>query len=471
MVKIGIIGGTGLENPDFLKDFQEKDVETPFGKPSSKLICGKISDVDIAIISRHGKTHTIMPTNVNNRANVWALKQEGCTHILAATACGSLRDNIKPGDLVFIDQFIDRTSKRHMSFYGDDAYMPNAVCHIPMAEPFCHNLKNILIYEAEKLGLGFHAKGTIVTIEGPRFSTKAESHMFRQWGADVINMSTVPEVVLAREAGLCYASVAMSTDYDCWKEMEESVDINMILQTMKTNAENVTKLFLSVIPKIKHTHCECNEHIKTAVMGEVSEVEKNDIVERKDNNLTAFHENEKKDNIQIKSKIRTIPNWPKQGIMFRDITTLLKDPIGLQLVIDDLVKRYRGKPINKIVGIESRGFVIGGALSYALGIGCVLARKPGKLPAATESQEYLLEYGKDKIEIHKDAISSGDNVLIIDDLLATGGTAMAAIKLVEKLGGKVQEAAFIVDLPEVGGRKKLQDAGYNVYWLTEFEGE
>ncbi|MBS3121904.1 adenine phosphoribosyltransferase [Candidatus Woesearchaeota archaeon] len=175
--------------------------------------------------------------------------------------------------------------------------------------------------------------------------------------------------------------------------------------------------------------------------------------------------------MQIKSKIRTIPNWPKQGIMFRDITTLLKDPIGLQLVIDDLVKRYRGKPINKIVGIESRGFVIGGALSYALGIGCVLARKPGKLPAATESQEYLLEYGKDKIEIHKDAISSGDNVLIIDDLLATGGTAMAAIKLVEKLGGKVQEAAFIVDLPEVGGRKKLQDAGYNVYWLTEFEGE
>lgn len=173
----------------------------------------------------------------------------------------------------------------------------------------------------------------------------------------------------------------------------------------------------------------------------------------------------------IKSKIRTVPHWPKKGIMFRDITTLLKDPIGLQLVTDDFVKRYRGKPITKIVGIEARGFVIGGALSYALGIGLVLARKPGKLPAETEYQEYELEYGKDKIEIHKDAISPGDNVLIVDDLLATGGTAMAAIKLVEKLGGKVYEAAFIVDLPDIGGRKKLEAAGYTAYCLTEFEGD
>ncbi|MFH1440314.1 MAG: adenine phosphoribosyltransferase [Candidatus Woesearchaeota archaeon] len=173
----------------------------------------------------------------------------------------------------------------------------------------------------------------------------------------------------------------------------------------------------------------------------------------------------------IKSKIRTIPNFPKEGIMFRDITTLLKDPIGMQLVVDDFVKRYRGGKIDKIVGVEARGFVIGGALSYALGIGLVLARKPGKLPGECEAQEYQLEYGTDKIEIHKDAISPGDNVLIMDDLLATGGTAMAAIKLVEKMGGKVEEVAFIVDLPDVGGRKKLQDAGYKVYWQTEFEGD
>jgi len=175
-------------------------------------------------------------------------------------------------------------------------------------------------------------------------------------------------------------------------------------------------------------------------------------------------------NNSIKEKIRTVPHWPKQGIMFRDITTLLKDPIGMQLVIDDLTKRYRGKKIDKIVGIESRGFIVGGALSHTLGVGFVLARKPGKLPAETEEQEYQLEYGTDKIQIHKDAIESGDEVLIIDDLCATGGTAMAAIKLVEKLGGKVMETAFIVDLPDIGGSKKLKEAGYSEYHLVEFEG-
>lgn len=269
MIKIGIIGGTGLENPHIIKDYKEKDVETKFGKPSSPLICGKIGGVDVVIIARHGKKHTIMPTKVNNRANIWALKEEGCTHLLATTACGSLREEIAPGDFVIIDQFIDRTTKRHKTFYGDNEHRPNTVCHIPMADPFCKELRNILNETAKELKLKYHPAGTIVTIEGPRFSTRAESKMFRMWGADVINMSTVPEVVLAREAGLCYASVAMSTDYDCWKEMEEAVDISMVIQTMTKNAENVTKLFLAAIPKIKHTHCECNDFIKTSLMGEM----------------------------------------------------------------------------------------------------------------------------------------------------------------------------------------------------------
>ena len=267
MVKIGIIGGTGLENPEILTDAQEKEVETEFGKPSSALICGKINEVEVVIISRHGKGHTIMPTKINNRANIWALKQEGCTHILAATACGSLREEIKPGDLVFIDQFIDRTTKRHQSFYGDNNFKPNSVCHIPMSDPFCEKIRSVFSETAQELGLAFHKKGTMVTIEGPRFSTRAESHMFRSWYADVINMSTVPEVILAREAGICYASVAMSTDYDCWKE-DEVVDIGKVIETMKGNAANVTKLFLSVIPKIKDEPCSCREMIKTAVMGE-----------------------------------------------------------------------------------------------------------------------------------------------------------------------------------------------------------
>src|SRR5512137_2606025 len=163
----------------------------------------------------------------------------------------------------------------------------------------------------------------------------------------------------------------------------------------------------------------------------------------------------------IKSKIRTIPDYPKKGIMFRDITTLLKDPVGFRLVIDSLAQRYVSGEIafDVIVGIESRGFIIGGALSYVLGKGFVPIRKRGKLPAETVKQEYTLEYGTDVIEIHKDAIRKGDRVILIDDLLATGGTALAAASLVEKLGGKVQELAFIVDLPDVGGRKKLAARG------------
>lgn len=259
MIKIGIIGGTGLENPEFLKNCQKKDVETPFGTPSSKLICGKISDVDVVIISRHGKKHTITPTNINYRANIWALKQEGCTHILAATACGSLRDNIKPGDLVFIDQFIDRTTKREQSFYSGQI-----MCHISMAEPFCEKIRTLLTAAALQNGIRHHAKGTMVTIEGPRFSTRAESHLFRSWNCDVINMTTVPEVVLAREAGICYAAIAMSTDYDCWKEGEEAVNLDMILKTMHENAERVKQLLVAVIPQIHDWECSCKEAIKTA---------------------------------------------------------------------------------------------------------------------------------------------------------------------------------------------------------------
>ena len=262
MVKIGIIGGSGLEDPKILRNAKEIEVDTPYGKPSSHLITGKIKNAEVVILSRHGKKHGIMPTNVPNQANIHALKEQGCTHIIVTTACGSLKEGIKPGDFVFIDQFIDRTTKRKSTFYEKDH-----VCHIPMAEPFCPNLRSLLGETADELGLSNHKKGTVVTIEGPRFSTKAESHMFRQWNADVINMSTVPEVVLAREAGICYASVAMSTDYDTWHSTEEDVNIQLVLQTMKKNAENVKKLVIAAIPKIKdNPDCKCRQDIKTAVI-------------------------------------------------------------------------------------------------------------------------------------------------------------------------------------------------------------
>ena len=175
----------------------------------------------------------------------------------------------------------------------------------------------------------------------------------------------------------------------------------------------------------------------------------------------------------IKSKIRTIPDYPKKGILFRDITTLIKDPVGFRLVIDSFTQRYIKGDVrfDVIVGIESRGFIIGGALSYALGKGFIPIRKSGKLPGEKISHEYALEYGTDKIEIHKDAFEKGTRILLVDDLLATGGTALAAAALVEKLGGTIAEMAFIVNLPDVGGYKKLTHKKYAVYYLTEFEGD
>jgi adenine phosphoribosyltransferase len=175
----------------------------------------------------------------------------------------------------------------------------------------------------------------------------------------------------------------------------------------------------------------------------------------------------------IKSKIRTIPDHPKKGILFRDITTLIKDPVGFRLVIDTITQRYNkgDKHFDLIVGIEARGFIIGGALSYTLGKGFVPIRKVGKLPAEVMRHEYQLEYGTDIVEIHTDAIAKGTKVLIVDDLLATGGTALAAAALIEKLGGLVVEMAFIVNLPDVGGEKKLQKKGYPFYSLTEFAGD
>ena len=253
MVKIGIIGGSGLDDPDILKDPVEKAVDTKYGRPSSTLTCGKIAGVDVTILARHGKDHSIHPGGVNFRANIQALKDHGCSHILAATAVGSLRQEIEPGHLVFPDQFIDHTRGRKTTFYDQ-----GTVVHTPMAEPFCPNLRALLTESAAELGISHHKDKTIITIEGPRFSTKAESHMFRGWGCDVINMSTVPEVNLARELKIHYAATAMSTDYDCWHEEEEPVTWEMILETMKRNSNRVIRLFMDVIPKIKEYDDVCS---------------------------------------------------------------------------------------------------------------------------------------------------------------------------------------------------------------------
>jgi 5'-methylthioadenosine phosphorylase len=249
MVKIGIIGGSGLDNPDILKDARDINVDTSYGKPSSPLKIGKIHDVEVVLIARHGREHTIPPTQVNYRANIQALKDQGCSHILATTACGSLREQIERGDLVILDQFIDFTRLRKISFF--EKFTPGDMKHTPMADPFSAELRQILIQTAKELNIKHHETGTVVTIEGPRFSTRAESNMFRIWGADVINMSIAPETILANEANIPYAAVAMSTDYDCWKEDETPVTWEEILEIFSKNVNNVINLLTNSIPKVK----------------------------------------------------------------------------------------------------------------------------------------------------------------------------------------------------------------------------
>lgn len=261
MLKVGILGGTGFDSPDILKDIAKKKVHTPYGAPSDLITMGEYEGVEVNIIPRHGDSHRINPSMVNFRANIWAFKELHVSHILAVTAVGSLREEIAPGHLVFPDQFIDRTTKRKSTFYES-----HEVCHIPMADPFCANLRSLLSQSAEMLAIKHHKQGTVVTIEGPRFSTRAESKMFRQWGADIINMSTVPEVVLAREAGICYATIAMSTDYDCWHASEEPVTWEMIEKTMNQNVGNVKKLLFATIPKISSAACPCREAVKSSIL-------------------------------------------------------------------------------------------------------------------------------------------------------------------------------------------------------------
>ncbi|MEI6455561.1 MAG: MTAP family purine nucleoside phosphorylase [bacterium] len=248
MARVGLIGGTGLESLNLLRDTQEIEIQTPYGATSSTFIRGTLNNCELYILSRHGREHTITPTHVNNLANIDAFRQAGCDYILATSACGSLREEIGRGILVIPDQFIDFTRFRKNTFF--DRFEPGKVSHTAMAEPFSGLLRKRLITSCEELGLNHHPGGTIITIEGPRFSTRAESVMFRAFGADVINMSTAPEAILANEAGIPYAVIALSTDFDSWKHDEAPVTWDDLLKVFNENVKNVTTLLLDVIRKM-----------------------------------------------------------------------------------------------------------------------------------------------------------------------------------------------------------------------------
>ena len=259
-VEFGVIGGTGLYDPKLLKNVQEIYVDTPYGKPSDALTIGELSGRTVAFLPRHGKLHTISPTNINVRANIWALKRIGVKRIIATSTVGSLVESYAPGDMVLADQFIDRTTKREQSFYS---LTEGRVCHISPAEPMCPELHKIAIEAAKTLKIKHHETGTYVCIEGPRFSTKAESRMYQKSGADIIGMTMVPEVVLAREAEICYTNISTVTDYDCWKD--HNVCVDDIVSIMKTGIENVKKIVAETIAKTPVTQsCKCSSALTGA---------------------------------------------------------------------------------------------------------------------------------------------------------------------------------------------------------------
>jgi len=253
MPKIAIIGGTGIYNPDSFETINTVFPDTPYGKPSDKIMIGKIADVEVAFLFRHGKSHQHPPSSVPYRANMWALKELGCEYIISACAVGSLQIEYAPGDLVIPDQFIDFTKKREYTYFD------KKTVHISMPDPFCNYLNRIFIDTAKEMRIKHHIGGAYVCIEGPRFSTRAESKMFRQFG-DIIGMTVVPECQLARELGMCYCSLATVTDYDVWHE--EDVSIDMVVKTMNECLAKVLKLLELGLPKIGKSDCNCIEAAK-----------------------------------------------------------------------------------------------------------------------------------------------------------------------------------------------------------------
>jgi len=258
--EIGIIGGTGVYDPTLLTNVKEVRLRTPYGAPSDLIAIGELKGRKIAFIPRHGKKHTIRPTDINSRANIDALKKLGVQRILAPSAVGSLKEEYRPGDTVIVDQFIDRTTKREESFYTG-----KQVCHISVADPMCPQLRDVLSRTAEEMKIRYHKTGTYVCIEGPRFSTKAESKMHRSWGADIIGMTLVPECVLAREAEICYACVATITDYDVWKD--HAVSQEEVAKTMKQNLNKIKTLLTKTITILpKERTCDCGHALKNALV-------------------------------------------------------------------------------------------------------------------------------------------------------------------------------------------------------------
>ena len=251
---LGIIGGSGVYDLDGLEDARWQEVETPWGAPSDAILTGRLGGRDMAFLPRHARGHRLTPSDVPYRANIDALKRLGVTEVVSVSACGSFREEMAPGDFVIVDQFIDRTFARAKSFFG-----PGCVAHVSLAHPTCARLSKAAAEAARAAGVTVHEGGTYLAMEGPQFSTRAESEMYRAWGCDVIGMTNMPEAKLAREAELCYASVAMVTDYDCWHDDHGAVDVATVVRTLTANAEAARGLVRGLPERLPARDAPCPE--------------------------------------------------------------------------------------------------------------------------------------------------------------------------------------------------------------------
>ena len=256
--KIGVIGGSGLYKMDALKDIEEIELETPFGKPSDTLIVGKLEDTTVAFLPRHNRNHTLLPSELPFRANIYAMKKLGVEYIISASAVGSLKEEVKPLDMVVPDQFIDRTKNRASTFFGE-----GIIAHIAFGDPICNNLAQILADAIDSLNLPdvtLHRGGTYVCMEGPAFSTKAESNLYRSWDATVIGMTNLTEAKLAREAEIAYTTLALVTDYDCWHPEHDSVTVEMVVGNLQKNAVNAQKVIQETVKRVSQNPPKSEAH-------------------------------------------------------------------------------------------------------------------------------------------------------------------------------------------------------------------
>jgi len=260
--RIGIIGGSGLYDIEGFENIKRVRMDTPFGAPSDEPILGDLAGERVAFLPRHGKGHIRSPSEINSRANIYAMKSLGVEYILSVSAVGSMREKIKPRDIVIPDQLFDRTKGRINTFFEK-----GIVVHISFADPFCPTMISLLGEVCQEIGLNFHLGGTYLCMEGPQFSTRAESRIYRQWGVDVIGMTSLPEAKLAREAEICYATIAMVTDYDVWHEEDEDVTVEILIANMMKNVESVKRLLKRIIPELpRERRCPCANALQNAII-------------------------------------------------------------------------------------------------------------------------------------------------------------------------------------------------------------